>query len=83
MQELLGVEALRDNGDFDGAKDKLLAKLFSRVHHGTFKLVSARPGFFGSKWSYHVKFLTADTALLGDMQDGCGLLRFLDRYQPC
>ena len=71
MQELLAVEARRESGDFDAAKDALLERLFSRVHHGAFQLISARPGFFGSRWSYHVKYLTADTALLGDMQDGC------------
>ena len=68
MQSLLGVEASRFSGNFDAARMELLSILASKVRNGAFTLISGRPTFFGSRWSYHIKYLTADQTLLGDMQ---------------
>ena len=80
MQDLLAVENSRFSSNYDVARDKLLEQLFSRVHHGAFQLISARPSFYASPWSYHVKFLTADTALLSDLQDGLAWSRVIVQH---
>ena len=68
MQALLKVEASKGQGNFDAARMELLSILHSRVRNGAFQLISGRPTFYGTRWSYHIRYLTADQTLLSDMQ---------------